>query len=371
MIHIGTHGAAQTEDPTLSDRYRTYLRLLLTLVAATLGGVLFNWLTLPLPWMLGPIVVSTIAAVLRLPVQPPTRARPYVVVIIGVLLGSGFSPAMLGQLSNWAISLSLLAVYLSISGLLVVPYYRWVGGLDPVTAYFAGMPGGLNEMMMIGKEMGGDDRIIILSHASRIVVVVCLLALWFRVILGVDLSDRSQFGVAFVDVPLSDLTILLICGIAGYLAGPKLRLPAPFLVGPMLFSAVVHATGYASNPPPREVVIAAQILLGTIMGCRFLGSAPRAIGRALLLGVGATVIMLSVSGAFALLLHQLFGQALDQVLLAYAPGGLAEMSLVALALNADVAYVATHHLVRITFVIVAAPAVFGLMRRFWRRPDSP
>lgn len=340
-----------------------YLRLFLTLAAATLGGAVFNWLTFPLPWLLGPMAVSTLAAVLHVPVVAPVRARPYVIVVIGVMLGSGFSPAMLGQLGDWAVSLAILAIYLAVSGLLVVPFYQRIGKLDPVTAYFAGMPGGLNEMMVMGKEQGGDDRAIILAHASRIAVVVCVLAIWFRVVSGVDLSDRAQFGVAFGDIPAGDLVLLVACGVAGYLIGPKLHLPAPYLVGPMLFSAVAHATGVATHPPPREVVIGAQIFLGTIMGCRFLGSSPATIGRALLLGLGATLIMLCVTASFALLLHHVFGLSLDQVLLAYAPGGLAEMSLVALAINEDVAFVATHHLVRISMIIVAAPLVFTFLRR--------
>ncbi|HVG81048.1 MAG TPA: AbrB family transcriptional regulator, partial [Methylomirabilota bacterium] len=49
------------------------------------------------------------------------------------------------------------------------------------------------------------------------------------------------------------------------------------------------------------------------------------------------------------------------VILALAPGGLAEMSLVALALHADAAFVSTHHVARITMVVAAAPALHRLM----------
>lgn len=37
------------------------------------------------------------------------------------------------------------------------------------------------------------------------------------------------------------------------------------------------------------------------------------------------------------------------------------MSLVALAMNADIAYVASHHLFRISFVIMMAPFIFKLL----------
>jgi uncharacterized membrane protein AbrB (regulator of aidB expression) len=73
--------------------------------------------------------------------------------------------------------------------------------------------------------------------------------------------------------------------------------------------------------------------------------------------------MLGLALGFALALQRLTGQSADQILLAYAPGGLTEMSLVALALHAEAAFVATHHVARILMVIVAAPLVF----RFWDR----
>jgi membrane AbrB-like protein len=214
--------------------------------------------------------------------------------------------------------------------------------------------------------MGADDRAIVLAHASRIIIVVALIAIWFRVVQGIDLSDRSSFGTPFVDIPPVELGVLLIAGVIGFFLGRALRLPAPTLLGPMLISAVVHLTGLTTNPPPRELVIVAQILLGTIIGGRFLGVAPRKIARAIGLSLGATALMLCITFGFALALYSLVGQSFEQVILAYSPGGLAEMSLVALAMDADIAYVAIHHLVRISLIVAFAPLVF---RWFARRAD--
>ncbi len=48
-------------------------------------------------------------------------------------------------------------------------------------------------------------------------------------------------------------------------------------------------------------------------------------------------------------------------MLAYSPGGLAEMSLVALALQIEVAFVAAHHIIRILFVMMSAGPIFALI----------
>ncbi len=333
-------------------------RIGLALAIGAVGGAVFNWLGMPLPWMLGALVFNTIAATARAPILPPSQVSQYVVVVIGVMLGSGFTPDLMNQLGTWMLSLLFLAAYLAIAGALAVPYYIRLGKFDPATAYFAGMPGGLNEMILIGRDMGGDERKIALAHASRILVTVSLLALWFRFGTDFEIGDRGQIGVPFAEIPGIELLILAACGVFGYVIGPMLRLPAPMLVGPMLLSALAHIFGLSTTPPPQELVVLAQLILGTIMGCRFLGSTARQIGHAVLLSIGATLITLGVTLLFALLLHQMFGHTFNQVLLAYAPGGLAEMSLIALAMGAEVDYVALHHIVRITIIVLLAPFIF-------------
>ena len=47
------------------------------------------------------------------------------------------------------------------------------------------------------------------------------------------------------------------------------------------------------------------------------------------------------------------------------PGGLAEMSMVALGIGQDVAFVATHHLFRIAFIVILAPLASRLIRRWF------
>jgi hypothetical protein len=73
--------------------------------------------------------------------------------------------------------------------------------------------------------------------------------------------------------------------------------------------------------------------------------------------------MLGLALCLASGVQAMTGLSAEQILLAYAPGGLTEMSLVALALHAEAAFVATHHVVRIFLVIVAAPILFRLWDR--------
>ena len=154
--------------------------MLLALAIGGGGGLLFAWAKLPLPWMMGAMVATTVAAVAGANIRIEYRLRMMMISILGVMLGSAFRPELVDRLGEWAVSIAGLLVYAVTAGALVTWYFRRVGGYDPVTSYFASSPGGLNEMVIVGREMGGDDRVIALTHSARILLVVMTIPFLFR-----------------------------------------------------------------------------------------------------------------------------------------------------------------------------------------------
>jgi uncharacterized protein len=336
-------------------------RIAAGLALGTLGGVAFHALNLPLPWMLGALFVTMVASVAGAPVLGPARLRPVIIAVIGVLLGSRFTPDVLDQAGQALVTLSILMVYLAAVAALVVPYYRFVAGQDWTTAYFAGMPGGLSEMIEMGEAKGADVPAIILAHSLRIVLTIGLMAVLFRLVLGHQVGADGSAPQAGAGLGALDAVLLALCALLGSILGKSLRLPAPTFLGPLILSAAIHLAGLTESAPPGLLVNAAQVVLGTILGCRFLGIGAARVLKAGLLSLGATVLTLILALAGAALMHRFAGVALDQGLLALAPGGLTEMGLIALAINADVAFVALHHVVRILVVIIFAPVLLRLV----------
>lgn len=312
------------------------------------------------------MVVVMVAAVARAPVTAPVELRKIVVPILGVMLGSGFHPDIFARAGDWILTLAILPVYVGAAFATAMLVYRKIGGYDPVTAYFSAAPGGLNEMMLLGAEAGGDERRIALAHASRIFLVVTFVVFFYATFLDVAVTGDARPYVGFDDVPSLDLVILAACAVAGALLGPKLGLPAPQILGPMILSGAIHLTGITNAPPPTFAVNAAQLVMGTVIGCRFIGARPREILRDMSLAAGSSGALLLIALVTALTVTSLTGIELRQTFLTFSPGGLPEMSLLALALDADIAYVATIHIVRILMVITIAPVVFrtlGLGRK--------
>jgi membrane AbrB-like protein len=130
----------------------------------------------------------------------------------------------------------------------------------------------------------------------------------------------------------------------------------------MTLSAAVHLTGVTTSRPPTELIVAAQVVVGSAIGARFAGMPARRVLRGLLLALGASLILLAITAGFSLGLGAATGLPLPALFLGYAPGGVAEMSLIALALGAEAAFVSTHHVARIFMVVVAAPLAYRLLR---------
>jgi hypothetical protein len=336
---------------------------LVALAIGSFGGWLATLAGLPLAWMIGAMSATTAAAALGAPIAMPIRFRQIMIAVLGIMLGAGFSPDILERIGEWAISLAALALYAAAAGGAGLFYFRRICGYDAITAYFSAMPGGMAEMILVGTEMGGDARVISLTHAARVMLVVLALPFAFQMLIGYGPAGRPPPGLPLAEVSGADLVVLAACGLLGFFLARLLRLPAAGLTGPMILSAAVHILGWTTAKPPFELVAAAQVVIGTAIGCRFAGVTARLLLRTAAAAAGGTVVVLSATIAFAIGLAQFTGLPAVPLMLAFSPGGLAEMSLIAIAIGADAAFVVTHHVVRIFMIVVFAPLAFKLMRR--------
>jgi membrane AbrB-like protein len=133
-------------------------------------------------------------------------------------------------------------------------------------------------------------------------------------------------------------------------------------------SAALHLPGITDSVLPGWSIAVAQIVVGTAIGCRFAGAAVRTVGRVLALAMGSLVILLLIAGLITFAANALTGLDPRILVLAYAPGGMAEMALVALALGLDPALVTTHHVARIFLVVLLIPLAYRLARPRARTP---
>jgi membrane AbrB-like protein len=344
----------------LSDERAAYViaRIGLTLLLATAGGAIMWYFQMPLAWLLGAMAATGLGAIVGVPLTMPAVGRIPMLAVIGTALGSAFSADVLAQASGWLIPLAGLLAYICAAGAACYVYLRKVAGFDQPTAFFSGMPGGVVEMVELGVERGGDAKMIALIHAARIFLVVLCLPFLIEWLLGTDLGRGASTYVPLDALDVSDLGWFVTATVLGLLIGRLARLPAYFLLGPMLASAAMHASGVTDFTLPTIPLSLAQIVVGAAVGCRFVGTAPQVVLRVLVISLGATAILLCLTFVFSVVVARITGDPVEALLLAYSPGGIAEMSLIALSLKIEVAFVVFNHIARVFVVIASASAIF-------------
>ena len=341
-----------------------YARLALTMAVGLAGTGLFLAGHLPLPWMLGPMVLAMVLALAGVPLVMPQAVRAPMLVVLGVMVGATATPELLSRIPEWLISLAGLVVVLFLGTAAGFVYFRKFAGYDAPTSFFASVPGGLTEMILQSETSGGDHRLVALAHAVRITVVVLFVPFMVQFMSGISLGARPPSGVPLLNLPSEHVLWFVGTYCVGLVLASLVRSATALFLAPMLASALLHGSGVTDFPIPTEAGILAQLIVGLSLGCRFYGMKLRLVGTSLLWAAGASVLLIAVAFATAFLVGALAGEGLVPMFLAYAPGGVAEMSLIAVALHAEVAFVVLHHLVRLLLVSAFASKLY---REIWRR----
>ncbi|MDO5528701.1 MAG: AbrB family transcriptional regulator [Paracoccus sp. (in: a-proteobacteria)] len=348
---------------------RLVLRWAITIGIGLVGALAAKAGGLPLPWMLGPLIATGLVVVLGVkivgaPPAFPTRLRMAFVPVIGVLIGSAFTPAIMASIPSWWPTLLSVLIFVPLAHLLGYGALRHLGGYDRATAYFGAMPGGLIESIELGERYRADLRALTSLQFARIALVVTALPVAYSLAEGRAVGSASgmSFG-APAEMSLIDAAILTLCGVAGYLLARRLHMPAAPILGPLLLSAAAHAGGLTEAAPPGWLVALAQLVIGVTLGLRFVGLTGRELGRHLSFAGINVVLVLGLGALFGQITAAMGGPGLEVMLLSLAPGGVVEMGLIALSLGADAIFVTAHHLIRIIATVGIATAGWRMLQK--------
>ncbi|WP_210057768.1 AbrB family transcriptional regulator [Neorhizobium petrolearium] len=333
----------------------------ITVLIALAGVGIFLLLQLPLPFLFGPMAASLVVALCGVPLAGLGQVSIAARSVLGVAIGASVTPALVGELPSMLASLSLVPVYIVAIGLIGVPFFQRVCGFDPVTAFYAAMPGGAADMTIFGQEAGANVRQVSLVHVTRLMVIMVVAPVILVNIYGVALIH--PVGPPASDLPVSEMLIMAAAAIAGWKGGERIGLFGAAILGPLLVSAVLSLGGILHLRPPREALLFAQFLIGMGIGVSYVGVTLRELRNTVAGGTAFVLILAVLAGAVTELVT-LTGLAPPvEGFLAFMPGGQAEMSILALVSGADLSFVVVHHLARILVVILGAPILFRFIRR--------
>ncbi|WP_164736676.1 AbrB family transcriptional regulator [Pararhodobacter zhoushanensis] len=340
-----------------------------TLALALVGGIIAKLLHLPLAWLLGAVLATGLWSACgwriagTLP-SVPGVSKAVAIPLLGVAIGSGFTPQIVEQMPSWWPTILGLLLYLPLVHWLCYRIFLLSPHISAPTAFYSAVPGGLVESVQMGEAAGGDVQMMTLLHLLRLIACVVFIPLGMGVMAGQGVSGTVATRPAGEFLLHHIPELLAVIGI-GLLAGRILRLPAGYFFGPLMVSVIAHGAGWSTFVMPGWVIIFAQVVLGAGLGVRFAGMPRAKLGIALQSTLFTAAAIYAFAAVTSFVLGKISGISPYEIFLAYAPGGIAEMSLIAVAMNQNAIFVSCHHLLRIMFAIIG-------VRLLWRgRPFAP
>lgn len=324
-----------------------------------IGVAVFTAVELPLPWLLGPIFACLLVSLMGVRLGGIRPLNDGMRTILGVAVGATMTPAVIASFPSMWATLLMVPAMVAIIGICGVPYFRTLCGYDLPTAYYAAMPGGLQDMLVFGEEAGANVRALSLIHATRVLVIVVALPFLLKVLWASDLTQPP--GDPASDVPVHELAIMLVCAIGGWRLAARFGLFGASILGPLILTALVTLVGGLHHRPPAEAIWIAQFFIGMTIGSKYGGITLQEVRRDLTAGLGFCLILIVLTLVVLEVVLFLDLAPGREALLSFAPGGQAELTVLALIVGADMAFVVAHHVLRIFVVILGAPFAARLL----------
>jgi len=346
--------------PVLSMRSNFYLRAGATLLLALAAAALCVWLRIPLPWLIGPLLATAAASILRAPTESSVPLRNAGQAIIGVALGLYFTPQVGALVLGlwWAVALGILwALGL---GLLFGLWLhrmnaRHLPGLNRATTWFAGAIGGASEMTLLAERAQGRTDLVAAAHSLRLLIVAVLIpfGMQFSGLHGLDAPAS-----AVREVSTGGLLLLALAASAGAWGLARLGRANPWFMGPMVVAMALTLGGIELSAMPAWLSNAAQLLIGLSLGVRFTPAFVHTAPRWLATVAVGSLVMIVLSAGFAWLLALGTGLHPATLLLGTSPGGIAEMSITAKVLQLGAPVVTVFQICRLLAVLVLVEPLY-------------
>jgi membrane AbrB-like protein len=121
--------------------------------------------------------------------------------------------------------------------------------------------------------------------------------------------------------------------------------------------------GLATASPPDWFVALVQLAIGVLAGARFFGVRWTSMRASIIQAVLWAIVLVSLAALFAGAIARWRGGGFEDLLVAAAPGGIAEMTIIGYAAGLDVTFIVTCHVLRILVSLLLAQGGLRLVLR--------
>jgi membrane AbrB-like protein len=336
------------------------------ILVAGLGGLVFHLAGVPAAWLSGAVVGVVIWGAFGFG-RP--MSRPLVdtaMLVSGATMGAAITPEAVAAMSRYPASLVLLCVGIAAITAASTFWLERVSRWSRLDSVLASVPGALSTVLLVASDRGAAVTAIAIVQAFRLLILIAVLPALVVSIGGGGADASMLIGEGMPVASPMGLAVTLAGGLAVGLILERLRVAAAILIGAAVVSTVLHAADLTPGVVPPVIATVGLVLVGVFIAERFRALDRRSLVKLLPPALASFAVTMLVAAVFAVAASWATGIGLAEALVAFAPGGLEAMMVLALVLGLDPLYVGVHHLVRFLGIGLILPFLVS-----WLKPEAP
>ena len=305
------------------------------------------------------LLVISVAALMGLKVVMPKLALSSILIILGLHIGNYIDQNLISQMINWIWTTIIMFFYILFSIIIVSKYLQKFSGYNQKTSIFSASPGALGPLMILAEYEKSDLSQVATAHLIRLILIITVFPFIIVNLAPTEAHEFEKFD--YLGQNHFDLIILLVASIILILIFDKIKIPAALLSGTLVASGVLQITEVASYKLPDESINFCLLILGASVGCRFVEKTLTEVVRNTLNSIVATILLV-ILGLIAAAIATFFVENdFLTLILSFCPGGIYEVSVIAIAFDLDPNFVAFHHIIRLLIILFIIPVILRII----------
>ena len=337
------------------------LQFITVIIISIPSSLVADYFNIPLAWFLGPMLITSLAALMGLKVKMPRLVLSSVLIVLGLYIGNYIDKSLFAQMHQWIWTSLIMLVYIIVSVLIVSKYLQIFSRYERKTSIFSAAPGALGPLMILAEDEKSDLSQVATSHLIRLIIIITIFP--FIVNSFYEVEKLKVVDEVLSNQNLVNLLILIISSITLIFLFDKFKIPAALLSGTLVASGFLQITDIASYQISPDIIDYCLLILGSSVGCRFAEKTFGEIGRNALHSFVATFLLVVLGLIAALAAGLIIDKNFFTLLLSYCPGGIYEVAVIAIFFDLDPEFVSFHHIIRLLMILFIVPIILKFLKK--------
>ena len=337
------------------------LQFITVIIISIPSSLVADYFNIPLAWFLGPMLITSLAALMGLRVKMPRLVLSSVLIVLALYIGNYIDKSLIAQMHQWIWTSLIMLVYIVVSVLIVSRYLQIFSKYERKTSIFSAAPGALGPLMILAEDEKSDLSQVATSHLIRLIIIITIFP--FIVDSFYEVEKLKVVDEVLSNQNLAHLLILIVLSITLIFLFEKFKIPAALLSGTLVASGFLQITDIASYQISPDIIDYCLLILGSSVGCRFAKKTFGEIGRNTLHSFVATFLLVILGLIAALAAGLIIDKNFFTLLLSYCPGGIYEVAVIAIFFDLDPEFVSFHHIIRLLMILFAVPVMLKIISK--------